>query len=171
MIKNLVIAWDLDGTLIDSTHRAINKNGEIDYNIWLKKCTKQYIFKDTLLPLTKIYFSFQKAGFTQICITSRTLNSNDLEFLNIHNLKFNALLHRENSEELSEILKSRLVKDFFEKNQLLPFIAFDDKKENLAVLKKFGFRTFNADYLNEKLRLKSFNEVKKLNKKFFGFNV
>ena len=44
--------YDLDGTIIDSSHRARHdENGKLDLDHWKRNNTKENIFKDDLLPM------------------------------------------------------------------------------------------------------------------------
>ncbi len=158
-VKKLVIAWDLDGTLIDSTHRVQYLDGKFDLDHWVANCTKEMIFKDTLLPLVEIYREFKKTGFTQICVTARKFVPADFEFLRFHGLEFDMILHRKDSNELDHILKNQKLQDFLYKEGRIPFMAYDDKQANLDIFDKFGFRTFQAVYMNEKLKADSYKEV------------
>lgn len=165
--KKILIVWDLDLTLVDSSHRTrIDKNGKFDIDYWIKNSTPEKIKKDTLLPLVSVYQGFKNSGFTQILITARVMNEADYEYLRDNNLTFDMILHRENSLELSNVLKSSKIKKFLKEYQLIPFMAFDDKQDNLDVFDKHGFRTMSATYLNEKLKFESFDEQKELMVKY-----
>ncbi len=160
-MKKLVIAWDLDGTLISARHRSKRKqNGEFDMEYWLENSTEEFIMKDTLLPLVDLYNEFKKTGFTQICVTARRMNEFDFKFLEKNGLVFEKILHRESSEELDHILKDTKINDFFNENNLIPFMAFDDKVDNLKIFDKYGFRVFNARYMNYKLKKKNIKNIK-----------
>jgi hypothetical protein len=163
-MKKLVVAWDLDFTLIDSSHRIkLKENGDIDLEDWYKTSNdKEMVFKDILLPLSELFYEFQKTGFTQICVTARKMTQTDFDYLKSNGLKFDAVLHRANSLELDEVLKNKKLKEFLEKEGRIPFMAFDDKNENLEVFDKYGFRTFNAIYMNEKLKKSSYEDILKI---------
>lgn len=165
-LKKLVVAWDLDGTLIDSSHRARRINGIFDLDYWIEKSTEEYIMKDSLLPLYHLYLEYKKTGFTQICVTARPMSEADYKFLKTHGMDFDMILHRSDSQELDQILKNNKLKDYFEENKMIPFMAFDDKQENLEVFDKFGFRTFLATYMNDKLNKNSFQEITSKPKEF-----
>ena len=159
-VRKLVIAWDLDGTLIDSSHRVrFTDTGDFDLDHWKRNCVKEEIFKDSLLPLADVFYEYQKTGFTQICVTARDMTEADFEFLRFHNMNFKMILHRKNSEELDEVLKDQRLKDFFAEEGRIPFQAYDDKNENLEIFDKYGFRTFQAKYLNEVLKKNSYQEI------------
>jgi phosphoglycolate phosphatase-like HAD superfamily hydrolase len=159
-IKKLVIAWDLDGTLLDSSHRvSFKENGDFDLEAWIANCTKEKIFKDSFLPLINVFREYQKTGFTQICVTAREMTEFDFEFLKYHDMNFEMILHRKNEHELDEVLKHKKLQSFFKDSGRIPFQAYDDKNENLEVFDKYGFRTFQASYLNEVMKKNSYSEI------------
>lgn len=152
LMKKLVVAFDLDGTIINAKHRARRfENGEFDIDYWKRNSTVENILKNELLPLASLFYEFKKTGHTIICVTARVLSEGDYAYFKKHNLDFDLIIHRENSLELDCELKNNKLKDFFEKNNYIPYIAFDDKLDNLKVFSDFGFRVFNANYMNEKL--------------------
>jgi len=166
-LKHLVVAWDIDGTLVDSTHRvSFKEDGSFDLDQWINCCTEEHIMKDSLLPSYDIFMAYQAMGFTQICVTARVLCEADYKFFKKHNMKFDAFLHREDSTELDQLLKSKKLKAFFEQNDLIPYSYWDDKQENLEVADKFGLRTFHASYMNEKLTKNNIREVNFTPKEF-----
>ena len=150
-----VNVFDLDGTLIDSSHR-INKNGDIDEGLdleyWKNNCNAISITKDKLLPLVDVYHEFGKTGFINIAVTARDMNQADYDYLHNNGMFFNMILHREDSIELDHILKERKLSELFKDKKLKPFLAFDDKEENLEVFKKFGFTTINALQINKLMK-------------------
>ncbi|MDG1859332.1 MAG: hypothetical protein P8I94_09525, partial [Emcibacteraceae bacterium] len=54
--------FDLDHTLIDSSHRQLtDANGSLDLTHWIENCTREKIMGDKLLPLEKK----KKTSFTK----------------------------------------------------------------------------------------------------------
>lgn len=151
-MNRLVIAVDLDGTIIDSSHRTrFLPNGDFDLAYWVEHSVAEMIDKDRLLPIASVVKEFMKTGFTVIGVTARVMSDADFKFLQKHELTFDLVLHREDSLELDSLLKSRRLQEYFRKSNKLPFIAIDDNQANLEVFDRFGFRTFHAKYLNTKL--------------------
>jgi len=146
-----VNVFDLDCTLIDSSHR-INKFGDpkkgLDLDYWIDHSISEFINKDKLLPLVEVFQEFKKTNFSNIAVTAREMTNADYEFLKQHDLHFDMILHREDSVELDHILKSRKLDELFASTNLKPFLAFDDKEENLEIFKKFGFTCINAIEIN-----------------------
>lgn len=153
-MQQLVNIFDLDHTLIDSSHR-MNKfkdsSYDLDIDYWLENNTHENIMQDKLLPLVELFKEFQKTQFTNIAVTARSLSISDFQYLEKNGLHFHMILHRENSIELDHVLKEKKLQELFDSGKYLPFLAFDDKDDNLNVFKKFGFKCFNAIQFNKKL--------------------
>ena len=55
-MKKKIAIFDLDGTVIDSSHRTPNKpDGTLDLEGYFELRTRKNIFKDTLLPLADTF--------------------------------------------------------------------------------------------------------------------
>jgi len=153
-MRQLVNVFDLDYTLIDSTHR-MNQFGDyyvgVDVPFWLQHLSFEDVIKDKLLPLSNILIEFNKTNFVNIAVTAREMFPADYEYLQLHNLRFNMILHRENSKELDSVIKEKKLKELFDTGDFIPFLAFDDKEENLDVFRKFGFTCFDAIEFNKRI--------------------
>ena len=93
-----IVVFDLDGTVIDSSHRTpSNPDGTLDLQGYYKQRTRQNIFKDTLLPLADVMKDRYRSGdyYVVIC-TAREIDKDDLEFLEYHGLKYDEILDRTN---------------------------------------------------------------------------
>ena len=153
-MKQLVNIFDLDYTLIDSSHR-INAAGDydqgIDFDFWFAHSSYDDIMQDKLLPLADLFYEFNKTEFTNIAVTAREMLAADFEYLEHHGLHFHMVLHREDSKELDHVLKEKKLQELFDSGDYVPFLAFDDKDDNLVVFEKFGFKCFNALEFNKML--------------------
>lgn len=147
-MESKLIVWDLDLTLVDSSHRMrFDKNGAFDLEFWINNATKENIFKDKLLPLYFKYEEFKAKGFKQALITARSLKEADVDYLYFNKLSFNAgIYHREKSLVSDKELKEKYTDILINELGYKPYMAFDDKSENLAVFAKYGFFTFNSKY-------------------------
>ena len=147
-----VNVFDLDCTLIDSSHR-INSTGNpddgLDLDYWVDNSTLENIMKDKILPLVDVFHEFSKTNFTNIAVTARNMTEGDYEYLKHHDLHFDMILHRGDSQELDHILKERKLDKLFAESDLKPFLAFDDKEDNLDIFKQFGFTCINALDINK----------------------
>lgn len=89
-----VAVFDLDGTVIDSSHRhASLPDGSIDLAHWRENSTPEKIAQDTLLPLVQKMRDFAKSRLVVIC-TARVLSRADYAFFYKNNIPFDFVLSR-----------------------------------------------------------------------------
>ena len=90
----MIILWDLDHTVIDSSHRQCTlPNGNLDLAHWKDNCTPEKIAQDSLLPLAA-KMRRTVANNTQAICTARVMSYADIQFLKLHNLPYHALMSR-----------------------------------------------------------------------------
>ena len=79
--------YDLDHTVIDSTHRAATlPNGSLDLAHWREHSTPELIAKDKLLPLAG-HWKIQRARGAEIVVcTARVMGDADYQYLADHGL-------------------------------------------------------------------------------------
>jgi hypothetical protein len=122
------IIFDLDGTVIDTSHRYRNKPcGDIDLDFWFENSIPEKIAQDSLLPLADSWKRFYNEGHTIIVCTARSWDRHpnlpiDLgpiyeSFLHDNGLHYHALLYRNlagpRHENLGDgDLKIRLLTDY-----------------------------------------------------------
>ena len=94
-IEPIISIYDLDGTIIDSSHRATHdENGNIDLENWKAKSTKDFIFQDSLMPLYTQLVADYKNGNMVILCTARELGKWDLEYIHSHNIYYDRIISR-----------------------------------------------------------------------------
>ena len=96
MITKIKI-YDLDGTLIDSSHRYQVKNGRIDLAHWRKNDTRLNVFKDSFLDLHEwLRVDLKRDDTFVIFATARacTYNDHNYEFLKNNNIWPDMFIHR-----------------------------------------------------------------------------
>ena len=165
-IKRQVIVFDLDHTLIDSSHRQIYiPDGSLDLDEWRRLSTWDNIKNDSLLPLCHHFFAFKKAGFTILAVTARQMDENDYRFLEEHDLTFDFILERGDSVELDEKLKDGQLHKFLQEEGRIPFLFYDDKDENLIVAEKYGFKGMKSQLSNLKTVVKDYHSIRNITDK------
>jgi hypothetical protein len=91
MGRPAVIVFDLDMTIIDSSHRHASKpDGSIDLAHWFQNATPEKIAGDTLLPLAKSVKAMFDAGHHVVLCTARCMQKADWDFIAKH---FDAIPH------------------------------------------------------------------------------
>ena len=151
--------WDLDGTVIDSSHRySTLANGDIDLPRWIADNTRANIEQDTLLPLARLMKSNYRQGDIVIINTARVLGVWDHCFLADHGIKAHFILSRALGDNRgdAEMKRAKLIALFADLK--IPFARwtrnatfYDDNQGVLDMAEKIGIRTRNAVQLNLQL--------------------
>jgi len=154
--------WDLDGTVIDSSHRySTLANGDIDLPRWIADNTRENIANDSLLPLARLMRSNYQQGDIVIICTARVLGVWDHVFLADHGIKAHFILSRALGDNRgdAEMKRSKLLALFSDLK--IPFARwtrnatfYDDNMGVLEMAEKMGIRTKNAVQLNLQLTKK-----------------
>ena len=81
----MLFIFDLDGTVIDSSHRALaNADGSINLDFWRENSTAEMVAKDKLLPLANGWKAIDRKRHQIVVMTARVMGIVDYTFL-IHN--------------------------------------------------------------------------------------
>ena len=152
--------WDLDGTVIDSSHRySTLANGDIDLPRWIADNTRANIEQDKLLPLAELMKSNYRHGDIVIICTARVLGVWDHVYLADKGIKANFILSRAIGDNRgdAEMKRQKLLALFADLK--IPFSRwsksawlYDDNQGVLNMAEKLGIRTRNAVQLNFKLK-------------------
>ena len=143
-----ICIYDLDGTVIDSSHRATHdKQGNIDLTNWKAKSTKDFIFQDSLMPLYCQLQKDYKNGNMVIICTARELGEWDYEYIHSHNIYYDRIISRPagNMTNDGELKKNQLRYLFN-----LPCyrdrikIFYDDNPSNLSAISSLGATVIDA---------------------------
>lgn len=152
-MKNIII-FDLDMTVVDSSHRTPNKpDGSLDLQGYFSLRNRDNIMKDTLLPLARIMRKLAKDNYI-IISTARSIDEADIEFLEKNNLPYHKLFSRKwGSFEKDADLKLKKLKSFLNLRQFRgkPCIMFDDAKPVLSAMRKAGIVCLNSHKVNKRL--------------------
>ena len=153
------IVFDLDGTVIDSSHRALNKPcGSIDLAHWRENCTPEKIAQDKVLPLARAMRRMYAAGHTIIVCTSRIMQDADFQFLRDNDLPHHVVLHRDILDDrscgdmkvahLTEYLLAHTGKGIADNN----VVMFEDNMGVINAMMKHDVTCFDATRANKKMR-------------------
>ena len=153
----MLYIFDLDGTVIDSSHRQNTRpDGSLDLAHWIENNTVDKILADSLLPLAEKMREVRSD--TVAVITARVIQDADLAFLKRHNLKFDFLFSRaQGNSTPDDLLKRRAILRLASKmNKSIAWmrknaIFFDDNLAVLDIMTSMGIKTVNATLANERL--------------------
>lgn len=139
--------YDLDGVLVDTSHRYRNKeDGTIDLEYWFANRTKENIERDTLLPMAKQYQRdcINENIYTVIC-TSRMYHVWDIEFIVSQLGVPDKLIMRPEGDMTADgELKRRQLQRLFNLRQFrkLPKLFFEDNIKNILATEGLWTRAF-----------------------------
>ena len=152
--------FDLDHTLIDSSHRQLTReDGSLDLTAWRKNCTRDAIARDSLLPLAIECRQLFAQGIEVIACTARVMGAADYDYLKVHDLNFDCILSRPQDNSTSDhLLKEFLLRQYAQDCGLSwqqfsrRSIMLDDNENVLRHLRALGFHCYNAVSINQSLR-------------------
>ena len=137
-----VCIYDLDGTVIDSSHRATHdENGNIDLANWIANSTKELIFNDSLMPLYTQLVNDYKNGDMVILCTARLLGKYDLEYIHAMGIYYDRIISRPEGNQTNDgILKNAQLRYLFNLPQYKnrDKIFYDDNQNNLEMVGRLG---------------------------------
>ncbi len=152
------VIFDLDGTVIDSTHRQNTlPDGSLNLADWMENNTHEKIMQDTLLPLAAQMRNIKAAGHTVIICTARSPHPSNHIFLAEQELGHDVFLSRgENDMRGDGQLKIDLLTEYFKGEGFASprdanAIMFDDNLKVIAAMLSIGITCFNATKQNERL--------------------
>jgi hypothetical protein len=151
-LKPEIKIYDLDGTIIDSSHRAItNRDGSINLDKWREMSTKDYIFKDDLLPMYWQLVNDYKMGHIIVICTARVLGEEDLNFIHSMGIYYDYIISRpEGNTTPDDVLKWQQCRHFFNLKQFkkLTKTILDDNINTLTRFFSKGCNIVNAKEWN-----------------------
>jgi len=143
-----ICIYDLDGTVIDSSHRATHdENGNIDLENWKAKSTKDFIFQDRLMPLYSQLVADYKNGDMVILCTARNLGIYDWEYIHAMGIYYDRVISRPNNCMIKDAkLKQTQLRYLFNlpQYQKVEKIFYDDNDSNLKAIYDLGARVVDA---------------------------
>ena len=151
MLKTLNI-FDLDGTVIDSSHRRqYNPDGTLNIAAW-RKCTRDMIMRDSLLPLARIMRELIATNKMVAICTSRVLNETDWEYLETHQILPRIIISRVEGDTTPDAeFKTRELKWSFNALTLRQSQMWEDMPDIRASVSKLGVYTLDPAPFNKVL--------------------
>jgi len=151
MLKTLNI-FDLDGTVIDSSHRRkYNADGTLDINAW-RKCTRESIMRDSLLPLASVMRELIASNKMVAICTARVLGKADWEYLEMHQILPRIIISRIEGDTTPDAeFKTRELKWSFGAGLLMQSQMWEDMPDIRASVSKLGVYALDPAPFNKAL--------------------
>lgn len=145
------LIFDLDETLIDSKHRTPNNpDGTLNLPAYIERHTPENVFKDTLLPLMRMFKAAINRGYKVAICTARDMKECDYVFLEKHGIVADVIMSRDKADAEHYKLKDGDYKlRWLQKLGLdKAAIMVDDSSHVKQVLRKAGIKVLCAHKLN-----------------------
>jgi len=151
--------FDLDHTVIDSTHRHLTKaDGSLDLAHWIENNTPQKIAADKLLPLADTMRQRIAQGREVIICTARVMGEHDYQFLKDHGLFVPVILSRPMGDSSPDwMLKERLLRQYASDTGrswarfCLSAVMYDDNESVVKMAYLNNIDAYNAIELNKSM--------------------
>jgi hypothetical protein len=157
-MKNITILFDLDETVINSSHRTPNyPDGTLNLDAYIALHTPENVFKDTLLPLARTMQACIKAGYTVGILTARDMHEADYEYLKLNDIAPALIFSRDRCKTKEHYAmrdgpyKVEWVRCMSDELKRGHIVMFDDAKPVKAALRAIGVTCLCAHKVNKKL--------------------
>ena len=151
------VIFDLDATVIDSSHRQITlPDGSLDLRAWKKNSTYSKVMRDSLLPLANHWKRIQEKKNVYIAvITARVMADADYDYLRFKRLKADRIMSRAFFDHRPDhIMKKQKILTFLFDNNIKNWsdvTFYDDNKNVLEMLLDLGINAKDSIKINRKL--------------------
>ena len=151
------VIFDLDATVIDSSHRQITlPDGSLDLRAWKKNSTYDKVMRDSLLPLAKHWKTIQaKKNVFIAVITARVMADADYDYLRFKRLKADRIMSRAFFDHRPDhIMKRQKILTFLFDNNIKNWsdvTFYDDNKNVLEMLLDLGINAKDSIKINQEL--------------------
>ncbi len=157
-MKNITIIFDLDETVIDSSHRTPNfPDGTLNLQAYIANHTPENVAKDRLLPLARTMQKLIKAGYDVAILTARDMAFCDYQFLVKHGIAPGQIFSRDRCNDATHYAMRdgpykvewfRKMPKFLTEQHC---IMFDDAKPVKKAMREIGVVCLCAHKVNKKL--------------------
>jgi FMN phosphatase YigB (HAD superfamily) len=153
-----IVIFDLDETIIDSSHRTPNRpDGTLDLEKYFAMKNRESIFQDSLLPLASFFKTIDRSENYVVICTARAMNCDDFDFLAHHGLDAHMIMCRpaDGSENhiKDPVLKARKIQRLRNLRQFRgkPVTMWDDSAPVIRKMREIGIACLNAVKVNQRL--------------------
>lgn len=159
-MKKITLIFDLDETVIDSSHRTPNfPDGTLNLAAYIINHTPENVAKDTLLPLAKIMQNAIASGYKVAILTARDMKQCDYDFLAENGISPRHIYSRDKCRTVKHYkmkdgeYKATWFKKMPKSLTQRHCIMFDDAKPVKSAMRKIGVTCLCAHKVNKKLGL------------------
>jgi len=140
---------DLDGVLLDATHRQnCNPDGSLNLTAYRKNSTPEKIARDKPLPLLAMVHEFNANGYKYHVATARVLCESTAKLLAVNKVNPMVAMGRngENDNRKDYILKTDHLVSKFDQRQRENMILIDDNLANCKAVIECGLKAVHVNF-------------------------
>lgn len=156
--KKITLVFDLDETVINSSHRTPNfPDGTLNLQAYRENHTAENVAKDTLLPLARTMQKAIENGYNVAILTARDMKQCDYAFLARHGIYARFIYSRDKCKTKKHYnmrdgdYKVTWFKKFPKTLTKNHVIMFDDSKVVKKAMREIGVVCLCAHKINSKL--------------------
>lgn len=148
-LRGAIVLFDLDGCIIDATHRqAVKKDGSLDLEKYKANSTQKQIAKDSSLPLLAAMQQLQKLGKPINIATARPFCTHTQKWLADRGISPSVVIAREGNHDKRkdhELKKTGIIANF-PRAYFSKLLLVDDNVNNINMAKDLGLDTMKIDF-------------------------
>ena len=147
-----VLVFDLDQTVVDSSHRTPLLNGKVDVVGYVSLQTKENVYKDKILPLGNLMKDKFTDNYIVVC-TARVMKKYDYEFLKDNGLQYHEIFERGNvPSNIAQLGDGDYKMKCLKKYRHINYTFYDDSDEVITKFREYP-NVNMVDAKQENLRL------------------
>ncbi len=144
--KGLTPVFDLDGVLLDASHRqACNPDGTLNLEQYIKDAYYENVMDDKSLPLIGLVGALNNLGMEYHIATARPLCQGTKDKLKRYDVNYSKAIHRggrdSGDNRRDSVLKVEGLKEQFTPEQHKTMMLIDDNLVNLNAVSQLGLAT------------------------------
>lgn len=152
--------FDLDGTLINSSHRSVtDSGGNLNLAQWIENSTPEKVAKDGLLPMVGIIRKVNMLRNDIILLTARVMGPPDFIFLVDNSIPHHKVISRPNGCKMKDAELKDIQLRMYAQSRGISWVQFcqraivyDDNQSVLKRLSSIGLNTVDSVKINAKLQ-------------------
>lgn len=140
--------FDIDGVLLDATHRCKFDNGILDLEHYRKYSTPELINKDKNLPLLDLVHKFNQIGVSYDVCTARVMCEPNRQMIASRGINPVNLMCRDGDRDSrrDHVLKRDKLTGIYTDRELKNILLIDDVKGNIRTMAALGCWIAHIDY-------------------------
>lgn len=147
------LVFDLDQTVVDSSHRTPLVDGKVDVLGYISLQTKENVYRDEILPLGNLMKDKYNQNHIVVC-TARVMKEHDYDFLREKGLRYHEIFERGNVHpDIASLGDGEYKMKCLNKFRHVNYTFYDDSDEVISRFSQYpNVQMVDAKLENERLK-------------------